>query len=346
MRVFTASIRSLIWFVISGIAISGCATVVQGNERALFFSASKGLSRDPVSSGWHWRLPWNDYITYDLRWASHKEDIHIHSKDGLHMNIDVVVVVRPAPSEIFQIETDVGPKFYDSAVKPAVFAATRDAAGHFNHLEIATRTHEFEHAIFASLLEHLRGKHIELSEVAIQHFDLPADVEQAANRTASANQLLGARDVELALATRDAKIEQEKRRGAVEAQGLEKRLHAEQELDQTTFQIRIEEEKRKADLARVEAEAETVKIRAEAEAHAIRVRAEAEKARIQSVSQNLSSNYVRVQALEALAKVLGGNGTRTFVLPVGKDGLPAYFAPFLNPFSPGLGGTMAAGKEP
>jgi regulator of protease activity HflC (stomatin/prohibitin superfamily) len=181
--------------------------------------------------------------------------------------------------------------------------------------------------------------------VAIQHFDLPADVEQAANRTASANQLLSARDVELALATRDAKIEQEKKRGLLEAQGLEKRLHAEQELAQTTFQIRIEEEKRKADLARVQAEAETVKIRAEAEAHATKLRAEAERARVQAVSQNLSPSYVRLQALEALAKVLGASNTRTFVLPVGKDGLPAYFGPFLNPFAPGLGGSLA-GKEP
>ena len=41
-------------------ALSGCATVVEGNERALFYSASHGLSRESVGSGWYWRLPWND----------------------------------------------------------------------------------------------------------------------------------------------------------------------------------------------------------------------------------------------------------------------------------------------
>jgi regulator of protease activity HflC (stomatin/prohibitin superfamily) len=93
----------------------------------------------------------------------------------------------------------------------------------------------------------------------------------------------------------------------------------------------------------VEAEAEAVKIRADADAHAIRVRADADKVRIQAASQNLSPNYVRVQALEALAHALGGEGQKVMVLPVGKDGLPAYFAPFLNPFANFLGNVAAGG---
>jgi regulator of protease activity HflC (stomatin/prohibitin superfamily) len=301
---------------------AGCATIVDGHERALYWSASTGLAHEPVGSGWHWHWPWNGYITYDLRWTSHKEEIHIHSKDGLHMNLDVVVVVRPDARDLYQVETDVGPRFYDAVVKASVFAAARDASGRFNHLAIATQTHDVERAIFEALAEHLKDKHVEVSEVAIQHFDLPPEVEQAANRTASAGQLLGARDVELALAARDAKIAQEKARGTLETQGLERKLRAEQELAQATLQIRIEEEKRKAELARAQAEAEAVKIRADAE-----------RTRIAAVSQNLTPNYVRLQALDALAKSLDGEGTRTFVLPVGKDGLPAYFAPFLNPFA-------------
>jgi regulator of protease activity HflC (stomatin/prohibitin superfamily) len=323
-------------------AASGCATVVAGHERALYYSAGRGLDRQPVGSGWHWHLPWNGYITYDLRWSSHTEEIHIHSKDGLHMNIDVAVVVRPDAAAIYALDTEVGPNFYDGVVKAAVFAAARDAAGQFDHMQIATQTHMVEEAIRVALVEHLKGKHIELSEVAIQHFDLPPDVEVAANRKASEGQLVSAKEVELALAQREAKIAVEKRRGEVEAEGVEKRLHAEQQLAATTAQIQIEEEKRKADLAKVQAEAEATKIRADADAHAIRVRAEADRERIQAASQNLSPNYVRVQALEALSHALGGQGQKVLVLPVGKDGLPAYFAPFLNPFS----GSLLEGKTP
>ncbi|HMC95631.1 MAG TPA: hypothetical protein VKO16_12755, partial [Polyangia bacterium] len=66
---------SLICLVSSTAALaSGCATVVEGNESALFYSAGHGLSKDPVPSGWYWHLPWNDYITYDLRWTSHTEE--------------------------------------------------------------------------------------------------------------------------------------------------------------------------------------------------------------------------------------------------------------------------------
>jgi regulator of protease activity HflC (stomatin/prohibitin superfamily) len=335
-----SSVPVFVVLCVSCLSVSGCATVVEGHERALFYSASHGLSKEPVSSGWYWHLPWNQYITYDLRWTSHTEEIHIHSKDGLHMNIDVAVVVRPDPREIYLLDTDVGPSFYDGVVKTAVFAAARDAAGRFDHMQIATSTHDVEHAIHEALIEHLRGKHVELSEVAIQHFDLPPEVELAANRKASEQQLVAAKEVELALAERDARITSEKRRGALEAEGLERRLRAEQQLAETTAQIQIEEQKRKADLAKAQSEGEAIKVRAEADAHATRVRAEAERTRIQAVSENLSPNYVRIQALEALAKAMSDGPNQVMVLPVGKDGLPGYFAPFLNPFSNFLGSNM------
>jgi regulator of protease activity HflC (stomatin/prohibitin superfamily) len=335
--------------LLAALSASGCATVVEGHERALFYTASHGLDKQVVSSGWYWHWPWNDYITYDLRWTSHKEEIHIHSKDGLHMNIDVAVVVRPDARDIYALDTEVGPAFYDGVVKAALFAAVRDASGQFDHMQIATETHSVEKAIYTALVEHLKGKHVELSEVAIQHFDLPPEVEQAANRKASERQLVSAKEVELTLAQRDAKIVEEKKRGVLEAEGLERKLRAEQQLAETTAQIRIEEEKRKAELAKAEAESEAVKIRADAEAHAIRVRAEADRVRIQAASQNLSPNYVRVQALEALSRAVSASGgNRVMVLPVGKDGLPGYFAPFLNPFGNFLGalaGSSGGGKD-
>ncbi|HVZ74733.1 MAG TPA: SPFH domain-containing protein [Polyangia bacterium] len=335
----TSAIRSVLFVALVSVtaSASGCATVVEGHERALFYSASKGLAREPVGGGWYWHWPWNDYITYDLRWASHKEEIHIHSKDGLHMNIDLAVVVRPDPKEIYGLDVDVGPQFYDGVVKAAVFAAARDAAGKFDHMQIATDTHAMEEAIRAALIDHLKGQHVEVSEVAIQHFDLPPDVELAANRKAGERQLIGAKEVELALAERDSKIATEKQRGVLESEGIARKLKAEQQLAETQAQIQIEEEKRKADIAKAEADAATTKIRAEAEAQATRVTAEANRVRVQSESQSLSPSYVRLKALEAMGEALGAEGNRVFVLPVGKDGLPSYFAPFLNPFGNFLG---------
>jgi regulator of protease activity HflC (stomatin/prohibitin superfamily) len=321
---------------------AGCATVVEGHERALFYSAGHGLSKDPVPSGWYWHLPWNDYITYDLRWTSHTEEIHIHSKDGLHMNIDVAVVVRPDPREIYALDTEVGPQFYEAVVKAAVFAAARDASGQFDHMQIATQTHTLERAIHDALVEHLKGKHIELSEVAIQHFDLPPEVETAVNRKASEGQLVSAKEVELTLAQRESKIAVEKKRGVLEAEGVERTLRAEQQLAENTAQIKIEEEKRKSELAKAQTEGEAIRIRADADAHAIRVRAEADRVRIAAASENLSSNYVRIQGLQALSQAIGSGDNNVMVLPVGKDGLPGYFAPFLNPFSNFMGALSGA----
>jgi regulator of protease activity HflC (stomatin/prohibitin superfamily) len=312
-----------------GVLVGGCATV-DNNERALFYSAGNGLNPSPVTSGWHWHWPWNHYVFYDVRWTSHTEQIHIHSKDGLHMDIDVAVVVRPNVKELYELDRDSGPDFYDQLVKPAVFAATRDATSKFNHLEIATDTHHVEEGIQQALVEHMAGQHIEVSEVAIQHFELPKDVEDAANRKAAAGMLLAAKDVDFKLAQSNAQIEQEKRRQEAETTGLEQRLRAQQELEQAKLAIQIQTSKAEAAKTEAESDATVSKIRAAAESDATKLKASAEKDRIQSVSQNLSPAYVHLQAIDALAKAMSAPNAKVYVVPVGKNGLPQYFAPFLG----------------
>jgi regulator of protease activity HflC (stomatin/prohibitin superfamily) len=315
---------------------SGCATVIEGHERGLYYSAGQGLQHDLVGSGWHWHLPWNHFTTYDLRWNAHEEEVHIHSKDNLHLNVTLAAVVRPIPAELYQLETEVGPRFYEELVRPAIFAAARDASARFTHLQIATQTHEYEEAVQGALTEHLKGKHLELEAVAVQHFDLPPDVEAMAAKKAAAEQQLVIRDVDLRLAEREAQLDQNRRKAAVETAGLEKRLRAQQELDQAELETRIAEERRAAQRVQLQAETEAVTQRAKAEAEATRTRADAEKARLAAVNQNLSPNYVRLQALEAMGKAMSGDHAHVYVLPTGKDGLPAFFAPFLNPYGPAM----------
>jgi len=126
---------------------------------------------------------------------------------------------------------------------------------------------------------------------------------------------------------------------------MERKLRAEQHAGRDHGADPDRGGKRKAELAKAEAEAEAVRIRSEAEAHAIRVRAEADRVRIQSASQNLSPNYVRIQALEALSHAMGAGSGKVMVLPVGKDGLPGYFSPFLNPFGNFLGDAFAGSSD-
>ena len=312
-------------------ALAGCATVVHGNERALFYSTSDGLDKQVVGPGWHWHLPWNHYVKYDLRWKQHQEEIHVHSVDGLHLNLTVAVVVRPDPATLYDLDVSVGPNFYDQVVRPAIYAASRDAIGKFKHLEVATKTHEIEEAIHVALIDHLKGQHVLLSEVAIQHFDLPEDIETAANRTAAASMLLAAKDVDLQLATKDADLDKEKRRGAIEAEGLERKLRADQDLQQQQQQVANIQAKRAAAKEQAEADAEQQTIHAEAEAKAITIKANAEKDRIAATSKVLTPDYVRLQSVNALATALSGPNEKLFVLPSGMQGLPAFFAPFLDP---------------
>ena len=106
----------------SSIVGAGCATTVNSHERALFFSTKTGLAREPVPSGLYWHAPWNHYITYDLRWTLRKEKVDVTSRDGLHLNIDVAVTVRPDQSDLYSVETELGPKYYENIAGRTTFS--------------------------------------------------------------------------------------------------------------------------------------------------------------------------------------------------------------------------------
>jgi regulator of protease activity HflC (stomatin/prohibitin superfamily) len=304
--------------------LPACVSVVSGNERALFYSAGSGIQNKPIGPGWYFHLPWNHYEVYDLRWKEHHEQIHLHTKDGLHLDLDVAVVVRPTPNEIYDLDITVGPEFYTQVVRPALFAAARDGGGQFNHLDVATHTHEVELAMKAAILEHLKGQHVDIAEIAVQHFDLPPEVEAAANRTAASSQLIAAKKVDLELAQKDAEIVKEQRRGAIEADGLERKLRAEQELASEEQRLKIEEAKRRAEREKQEAEAEGIEMRAQAEAKATALQADADK-------QRFTPAYVRLRALELLAQAMSNGKDKLIVVPAGQNGMPAFFTPFLDP---------------
>jgi len=50
------------------------------------------LQPETIGSGWHWHAPWNNYRVYDMRYDAHTEEVHIHSKDNLHLNVVVAAV--------------------------------------------------------------------------------------------------------------------------------------------------------------------------------------------------------------------------------------------------------------
>ena len=317
---------------------AGCVSIVGTNERGLFYSASGRTSKTPVGPGWYFRAPWNKYIKYDTRWKRYEEDIDVRTKDGLHVKATLAITVRPNIPQLYALDQTVGPDFYTQIVKPALFASARDSSGEFNHLEAATHTHDVETKIKAQLLARLRGQAIEIGEIGMQHFDLPPEVQAAADRTAAASQLIAAKQVDLDLAQKQADLEKAQRRGRLEADGIERQLKAEQDLLAAEQQLKIEEARRKSERQRQEAAAEAIVLKADAEAKAMLLMADADKQRIAAASAKLTPAYLRLQAIEAVSRAMSGSNTKVIVMPTGKDGLPSFFAPFLNPLASALDG--------
>lgn len=315
------------------VAASACISTVRSHERALFVSASRGVSAKASGPGTYWHWPWNGYVKYDLRWKQATEKIDIQTRDGLHLTLDVTTVVRPRPDALASVDATVGPRYYEEVVRPALYASVRAVGGDVVQRQLVRHTHDVEAAIKAALIERLRDKPIDVSEVAVQHFDLPDELKNAANRSAASEQLIAAKDVELAVAQRDAAIQLERRKGAVELEGMERRIRADQEISLAEQALKLEEVRRRVEREKATTAAELVTIKAEADARATVIAAEADKKRIQSASTAMSDDYVRLRSLELLAQTMSSGNEKLLVLPSGAHGLPAFFAPFLNPFT-------------
>lgn len=328
------------WLCALVLALFGCISVVDTHERALL-TTTAGVTKKTFGPGWYFRLPWNHYKTYDVRWKQHEEEIDVTTKDGLHIKSTITVVSRPNPAELYELDLDVGSSYYEQLVRPALYASVRDAGAKFDHLQASKQTGEVEAAIKAALVQRLTGHHLEIDEVALKHFDLPDEVVQAANRTAASEQLLAAKQVDLDLAQKDAELAKQQRKGKLEADGLERQMRADQDLAAAEGQLKIEQAKRKSERERQEADAEVIVMKAEAEAKAVELAAEAERKRIEATSSRLTPSYIRLQAIDALARAMSGPNTKVVVMPTGKNGLPSFFGPFLNPL-----GTFDTTSEP
>lgn len=336
------SVKLLSVLAVALVSTTGCISVVGSSQRAVVYTPSGPASKASVGPGWYFRAPWSKYVKYDVRWKRFEEEIDVRTKDGLHVKTTIAVTVRPKVSELLALDQTVGPDFYQQVVKPALIASARNSGGEFNHLEAATHTQDVETRIKQELLARVRAQSIEIGEVAVLHFDLPPEVQTAADRTAAASQLLAAKQVDLDLAQKQSDLEKAQRRGKLEADGIERQLKAEQELVAAEQQLKIEEARRKSERQKQEAEAEAIVLKAQAQAQAIRATAEAEKERIAATSSKLTPSYIRLEAIRALSEAMQGPNTKVIVMPTGKNGLPSFFAPFLDPLGSSLTGASTA----
>ncbi len=334
------------WIVILLFACTGCGAVIEPGHRGLLFKPhSGGLQHDVLGPGW-WHLAGigTRVDDFDVTYATQKEVLHVVSKEGAEMEADMSIRYRPIVSELYDLDVEIGPNYYDEVVGPELRSATRGLFARHSYLGLLEQNEKLENELEKELQRRIEGKHIEVSSVTMDRIVLSPDMmqvnqqrilgEQEAIRKRTADED-EAKRIKLAIEHRR---EQEQMQADAE---LARKLH-EQKLAATQAAIekeRVEAEgaiakaraQAQADKDKIEAEATatTTVLKAKADAQAVTLLAKAHAEEKRAASAMVTPMEVMMHAYDALGK-LGGDGTTIMMGDFSK--LPNWLFPRLPGF--------------
>ena len=331
---------------------AGCAsTTVEPGHRGLYFAPMNGGLRREVLQPGKYKLGWcflyctpNRVDDFDVTYSTRTEDIHTQSVEGLDIGLRLSVIYRPIVTELYQLDTEIGPNYYEEVIGPEFRSACRGVFARHSYAELQKKNESIEDEVEAELRRRTAGRHVEISSVTLESATYAPEIAEkirqkiAGDQEAARQQAAIAWDAEKKkqLATAEAAqkklaLEQESEQQKLELakQAETARFKAEQQLAALETQRKVTKAESEMSRLRAQTEAEKKIIEAKADAEATKqlARAHAEEQRAETAG--VTPMEVAMHAYDALAH-LGGTGT-TIVL-----GDWAHVPNFLFPRVPSL----------
>jgi regulator of protease activity HflC (stomatin/prohibitin superfamily) len=240
---------------------TGCAgALVQPGHRALLFDPGNGgIQHEVLQPGWYrlacpfWtpdgKCPRVD--DFDVTYSTSKETLHALSKEGLPLTLNLAVSYRPIVSELYLLDTEIGPNYFDEIIGPEFHSAAIGVFKDTSYQDLQAKNGAIEDKIEKELRQRLRGKHIEVSSVLIEHVDYDPNILDAQRkRVVSQEEMLAQKQID------ENKFKLEKHQIELQTEEIETRAtHKKTQLVAQTEQKKLE----------LQADAEQKKLAATAE---------------------------------------------------------------------------------
>ncbi len=341
-------------------ASAGCGAVIEPGHRGLLFKPrAGGLQHDVLGPGWWYLHGIGTRIDdFDVTYSTRKEALHVVSKEGAEMEVSMSIRYRPIVSELYDLDVEIGPNYYDEVIGPEWRSATRGLFARHSYLGLLEQNEQLENEIEQELRRRTAGKHVEISSVTMDRVTVAPEVMQV-----NQQRILGEQE---AIRKRTSDEDEAKRvKLAIQHQRDEEQQRAEAELARKEHERQLAAEQAAIDKEKVEAEAaiakakahaaaETDKIRTDAEAQNAVVKAKADaqallalaKARAEEKRAEaavVTPMQVMMHAYDALGK-LGGQNTTVMMGDFSK--LPNWLFPRLPAFDGALVRDPVAALQP
>jgi regulator of protease activity HflC (stomatin/prohibitin superfamily) len=341
----------------TALASAGCASAtIEPGHRGLYFAPNEGGLRREILPPGRYRLgpcflacTTNRVDDFDVTFSTRTEAIHTKSAEGLDLDLKLSVIYRPIVSELYLLDTEIGPNYYDEVIAPEFKSACRGVFARHGYTELQARNEAIENEVEAEVRRRTAGRHVEISSVTLETVNYAPEIaekirqkiageQEAARQKASIAWEAERKEQIVMAAAAQKKLELEK---DAETQKLElakqaetARFKAEQDLAAIETQRQVT--KAQAEIERMQAESEAAKklidARADAQVAIQMARAHAEDRKAETAG--VTPMEVMLHAYDALAH-LGGSGT-TIVL-----GDWAHVPNFLFPRVPSLQNAFA-----
>ncbi len=243
--------------------------------------------------------PFKRIDIYDTRWQSYKENhVEVITQDDLHIDVVASIIIRPDPTKIQEIHSEVGSNYYKTIVQSEFRTAIRNILSAYPYIQIAKKSPDIERDITEAVANKVRSKYIQVDDVNIDDINLSREILE--------------------------KIEEKlKRQQEAEAMKFIKRK-AEEEAEISRIQAQKETE---TELIRAKNEDKIARMRAKREAEEELIKAEARAKSQKLINSTISENYLKLRTLEAHYKAFESPNAKVIYIPVGKNGLPIYISP-------------------
>ncbi len=292
---------------------AGCGTTIEpGHLGLLFDSHHGGLHPDVQRPGWHWLGAWGRMDDFDVTFSTRSEDIHTQSKEQLDLDLKVSIRFRPVVTELYDLDVEIGPNYYDEVLGPEFRSATRGVFARHPYAELLQKNEGIENEIEAEVRRRTGGKHIEVWSVTLEAVQYAPEIGAAVRSRLVGEQEAARKKSALEADALRQKLELEQRAERekldLQQKADREKLQTEAEIRQKEKEHRLAEEQAAIDKVQAETDSQTKLMRAKADAESIKLLARAHAEEKKAEAEHLTPLMVMMHAYDSLAQ-LGGDGT-------------------------------------
>jgi len=378
----TIAAKTCVAFALAAASATGCAaTTVEPGHRGLYFAPTAGGLRREVLPPGKYKLGFcfiactsNRVDDFDVTFSTRSEEVHTKSAEGLDLDLRLSVIYRPVVTELYQLDTEIGPNYYDEVIGPEFRSACRGVFARHSYAELQKKNETIENEVEAEVRRRTAGMHVEISSVTLEVVNYAPEIaekirqkiagEQEAVRQQAAMSWEAERKQQLYMSQASEKKLEVETEAAQKTLALERatqqdqlelkreaetaRFKAEQDLAAVETQKKVAKEQAEIERMRSETDAAKKVIEAKADAEVAKQMARAHAEERKAETAGVTPMEVMVHAYDALAH-LGGTGTTivlgdwahvpSFLFPRVPSLQSAFTLPFA-PYGPPVGGPV------